>query len=158
MWHKTACAGPAGGGGWAKRAAREEASCSCVCCLGRWPREQNRTYGSTWLMVDLPLMAHVFPFLHSPPCLEQVLQETPTLLPCAPEHQGLHSLCLLLLRAASSFVHFFAFCICLFTKLTGARHDGELRLEGLDLHLPRPSTHLILRVLQVTVPAHSRCH
>lgn len=72
---KMACAGPAGGGGRAKRAAWEEASCSCVCCLGRWPREQNRTYGSVWLMADLPLMAHVFPFLHPPPCLEQVLQE-----------------------------------------------------------------------------------
>lgn len=72
---KTVCAGAAGGEGRAKRAAQEEASCSCVCCSGRWPREQNRTYGSMWLM-DLALMAHVFSFVHPPSCLEQVLQET----------------------------------------------------------------------------------
>ena len=73
---KTVCAGPEAGGGQAKRAAWEEVSCSCVCCLGRWPREQNRTSGSMWLMVDLALMAHVFSFLHPPSCLEQELQET----------------------------------------------------------------------------------
>lgn len=127
MWHvKQHVLDQQGVGGWAKRAAREEASCSCVCCLGRWPREQNRTYGSTWLMVDLPLMAHVFPFLHSPPCLEQVLQETFTLLPCVP---GAPRSPQPLPPAASCCIvscTFLAFCICLFTKLTGARHDGEL--------------------------------
>lgn len=129
---KTVCAGPAAGGGQAKRAAWEESSCSCVCCLGRWPREQNRTSGSMWLTVDLALMAHVFSFLHPPSCLEQVLQE---------KFPGWAALISLTLCPWSTKVYtvfapsasccivsctFLAPCICLFTKLTGAQHDGEL--------------------------------
>lgn len=57
-------------------------------------------------MVDLALMAHVFSFVHPPSCPEQVLQETFTgwaaliSCPASLEHQGLHRLRLLLLRAA----------------------------------------------------------
>lgn len=46
---------------------------SCVCCLGRRPKEQNRTYSSAWLTVDPALMTHVLSSLCPPSCLEQVL-------------------------------------------------------------------------------------
>lgn len=46
---------------------------SCVCCLGRRPKEQNRTYSSAWLTVDPALMTHGLSSLCPPSCLEQVL-------------------------------------------------------------------------------------
>ena len=68
--------GVRGGQRGGQRGLHRRKRVAVVCCLGRWPREQNRTYGSLWLMVDLALMAPVFSFVHPPSCLEQVLQET----------------------------------------------------------------------------------